>query len=131
MIPQREQFPEFTIASQPSRTYALVWERNVIQGYADEREALMQAIYLILNTERYQYVIYSWNYGIELMDLIGREKSYVLPELERRISEALLQDDRITAVNQFQFAIEKKKYTVTFVVEHIYGSFDVVQEVNL
>lgn len=131
MIPQREQFPEFTIASQPSRTYALVWERNVIQGYADEREALMQAIYLILNTERYQYVIYSWNYGIELMDLIGREKSYVLPELERRISEALLQDDRIMAVNQFQFAIEKKKYTVTFVVEHIYGSFDVVQEVNL
>ena len=131
MIPQREQFPEFTIASQPSRTYALVWERNVIQGYADEREALMQAIYLILNTERYQYVIYSWNYGIELMDLIGREKSYVLPELERRISEALLQDDRIMAVNQFQFAIEKKKYTVTFIVEHIYGSFDVVQEVNL
>lgn len=55
----------------------------------------------------------------------------MLPELERRISEALLQDDRITAVNQFQFAIEKKKYTVTFVVEHIYGSFDVVQEVNL
>lgn len=131
MIPQREQFPEFTIASQPSRTYALVLEQNIAQGMVDDAEALMQAIYLILNTERYQYVIYSWNYGIELIDLVGREKSYVLPELERRIREALLQDDRIMAVSRFEFTIRKSRYTVTFVVESIYGNFDVVQEVNL
>lgn len=131
MIPQREQFPEFTIASQSSRTYALVLEQNIVQGMVDDAEALMQAIYLILNTERYQYVIYSWNYGIELIDLIGREKSYVLPELERRIREALLQDNRIMAVSHFEFTIRKSRYTVIFVVESIYGNFDVVQEVNL
>lgn len=61
----------------------------------DGREAMEQVIYKILNTERYRYVVYSWNYGIELMDLFGMPADYVCPVLEKRISEALLQDDRI------------------------------------
>ncbi|MFQ8776837.1 MAG: DUF2634 domain-containing protein [Roseburia sp.] len=27
---------------------------------------MKQAIYNILNTERYQYIIFSWDYGVEL-----------------------------------------------------------------
>ena len=84
-------------------------------------------IYLILITDRYQFVMYSWNYGIELLDLYGEPVSYVCPELERRITEALTWDDRIKSVDNFEFNISKKgEILVTFTAHTVFG--DVVSE---
>ena len=52
---------------QPSRNYRMLIESSRIFGVCDGREAMEQVIYKILNTERYRYVVYSWNYGIELL----------------------------------------------------------------
>lgn len=68
---------------------------------------MKQTIYCILNTERFEHLIYSWNYGIELKHLIGENTTFAIPELERVIQEALLQDDRISEVNNFDFKVEK------------------------
>ena len=59
----------------------------------------MQAVYLILNVERYAFPIYSRDYGSELSDLIGTPRDYAISEIKRRITEALTQDDRITSVD--------------------------------
>lgn len=64
------------VETQPSLTYALDIEHRRIRGMVDELESLRQAIYLILSTERYAYLIYSWNYGVELVELIGQPKEY-------------------------------------------------------
>ncbi|MCP3283021.1 DUF2634 domain-containing protein, partial [Clostridioides difficile] len=88
----------FNVRQEPSKTFKLNMERNKVDGICDDVEALKQTIFLTLNTERYQHLIYSWNYGVELNDLIGEPISYVIPELERRIKEALIQDDRIENV---------------------------------
>ena len=84
----------FEAARQPSRTYRLDMENNRISGMADGLEAVKQAVYLILNTERYWYPIYSWDYGVELNHLYGQPTGMVYPEIERLITEALMQDDR-------------------------------------
>ena len=98
---------------------------------SDELEAMKQVVYKILNTERYEYEIYSWNYGIELKDLIGEPVSYVVAELERRISEALLQDDRIESVDSFEYDYSKKGVVlVTFQVHTLFGNFDEEKVVN-
>ena len=90
-----------------------------------------QVIYKILNTERYQYIIYSWNYGIELADLFGEPVTYVCPELQRRITEALVQDDRITSVDSFEFDLsEKRTVKVTFTVHTIFGELEEEKVVN-
>lgn len=103
----------------------MYFEDNYIRGYRDKIDAMKQVIYKILNTERFQYVIYSWNYGIELADLYGEPISYVCPELERRIIEALVQDNRIESVNNFIFSLElRNTIYVTFVVKTIYGDID-------
>nr|DAL55772.1 MAG TPA_asm: Protein of unknown function (DUF2634) [Caudoviricetes sp.] len=73
-----------------------------------------QAVYKIVNTERYGYLIYSWNYGIELADLFGQPIPYVYAELQRRFEEALLADDRINAVQNFQFANNGGDVIMTF-----------------
>lgn len=129
MIPSTTAFLEqdFEITEQPTYTYKMNLESNLIRGYTDGQEAMKQAIYKILNTERYQYVMYSWNYGIELLDLYGEPVSYVCPELERRITEALTWDDRIQSVDNFEFNISKKgEILVTFTAHTVFG--DVVAE---
>lgn len=129
MIPSTTAFLEqdFEITEQPTHTYKMNLESNLIRGYTDGQEAMKQAIYKILNTERYQYVMYSWNYGIELLDLYGEPVSYVCPELERRITEALTWDDRIQSVDNFEFNISKKgEILVTFTAHTVFG--DVLAE---
>lgn len=112
---------DLSIVQQPSVNYKMNFVENII-GKVDMLEAMKQVIFKILNTERYQYIIYSWNYGVELLDLIGEPVSYVLPEIERRITEALIQDDRIESVSDFEFDTSKKKEVVcSFVVHTIFG----------
>lgn len=106
----------------PSKTYRVLLDKDRISGYCDKVDALIQTIYFILNTERYKFVIYSWNYGVELFDLFGKQMTYVIPEVERRITEALMQDDRITNVTNFEFEATGHKLYVTFDVISIYGT---------
>lgn len=110
------------VETQPSKNYKMHIQDNIISGTCDGIEAMNQVIYKILNTERYEYPIYSWNYGVELSDLVGEPTSYVCAEAERRITEALTQDDRINDVSDFEFDTSNKHEVVcTFVVHTIFG----------
>lgn len=135
MLPGQEidLIEDFTITTQPGLTWRLDLEqKRMPSGMTDGIEAVEQAIYKILLTERYQYPIYSWDYGIELLDLYGKPLSYVRPELERRIREALLQDDRITVVDNFYFEqTEKNSIHVTFTAHTIYGDTTIETAVNI
>lgn len=97
-----------TIVSQPNKTYKMLIEDEKIVGMTDDLAAIEQAIYKILNTERYKYVIYSWNYGVELEELFGKPIPWVFSELPRRIREALVQDDRINDVTEFDLSHDNK-----------------------
>ena len=113
---------DFDVETDPSRTYAMVLSKDVEKkgfflGMIDEEEALRQAIMKIISTERYAYEIYSWDYGIELSDLIGKPMNYAMSEVKLRIEDALTADDRIEAVEDFQVTrIGKNMLHVTFTV---------------
>lgn len=117
-------------STETSNTFFIDFEKGRISGFIDEKEAVKQAIMLILNTERYKFLIYSWNYGAELEALIGTHPDIVEDEAERLISEALLQDDRITAVYDFEFSRNRDTLLVNFKVDSIYGDIDVETEVR-
>ena len=132
MIPESTNLPDINIVTVPTKTYKMDLAGDRISGYTDEQEAMKQAIYKILRTERYKYIIYSWNYGIELEDLFGMPVSYCVPEIERRITEALLQDNRITDVDTFEFDISKKgTVAVTFTASTVFGKIEINEEVNI
>ena len=84
-----------------------------------------------MNTERFEHLIYSWNYGIELKHLIGENTTFVIPELERVITEALLQDTRITEVNNFEFEINKNSITAKFKVITTVGEIESEKVVSI
>lgn len=121
-----------TAASQPSRTYAVDWQTGRVSGFVDGTDALKQAIYKILQTERFAHLIYSWNYGFEANRLIGQSAAYLKSEIQRLITEALLADDRITAVENFKISITgKRQAAVEFTVVSVFGETEIETEVNL
>lgn len=111
---------DFEIEVQPSKTYKI--EDNKIVGFCDNIEAIKQTINCILNTERFDYLIYSWNYGVELKNLIGKQKDYIMSELKRLIKEALIQDDRIEDVTNFEFTSLKNSLSVKFTIKTTDGA---------
>lgn len=123
---------ELNVVTQPSKQHRMNLDKNRILGSCDGLEAIKQTIFKILNTERYKYLIYSWNYGIELIDLFGKSPMYACPEIERRVKDALLQDDRITGVDSFEFNTSAKGVvSVTFTVHTIFGEVEKELVVNI
>ena len=90
---------------------------------------MRQSIYLILSTERYQYVIYSGDYGVELAGLIGKRKSYIEGDVERRITEALLEDDRIQDIKDFTITFDREEAKITFTAVTIFGETEIERSV--
>lgn len=118
-------------AEKPSKTIRLNSENNHLTGFTDSLDAVRQAAHVILHVERYQYIIHSWNFGVELKDLFGKQMTYVIPEVKRRVREALLQDNRITEVDGFVLTPNKNKLTVECTVHSIFGSFPERVEINV
>lgn len=120
-----------TTSIVPNKSYRMKIADEKILGNIDELDAIAQACYKILNTERYQYVIYSWNYGIELQDLFGKPIPYVYSELPRRIKEALTQDDRINSVEDFELSYDKGNVLAKFTVKTNLGNIEMEKGVNI
>ena len=121
------------INTLPSKTYKLNLSENSndrIIGFVDKLDAITQAVYHILSTERYAYIIYDNNYGIELEQYIGKGFDYLEATIEETLKEALLQDLRIT--NILVTSIEKVSNDIAkvkFDVQSIYGNLQM--EVNI
>lgn len=121
----------FEQQTQTSRTYKIDFDKKRIIGYVDEREAVKQFIIKALNTERYEYLIYSWDYGTEMTRLFGKPLPYIYSELKGLITEALTQDDRIESVDAFSFSHYKNKVHVQMTVHTIFGPIEAEREVTV
>ena len=132
MLPESStNFTEITIEKIPSKDYKLKVDDRCVRGMCEGFEEMPQVIFKILNTERYQNIIYSWNYGVETVDLFGRPFSYVIPELQRRIKDALVQDDRINDVRDFKFETSGNKVRAYFTVVTTFGEVTAEKVVNI
>ena len=106
------------------RNVDYVWggETSRINGTVEGQEAVRQAIWHILNTERYAYDMNLPNEGIELQQFIGATFSYFYTKIDQVVEDALLQDDRIInvkVVNKSQPQPRLAHYDVE--VQTVYG----------
>ncbi len=120
------------VEKQPSLSYKMRLEKERIERNVDGIEAVKQMIYKTLMTDRYRFEIYDWNYGVELDDLLGKPKEFVKAELPRRIEDALIIDDRVEEICDFEFTdIDKTTLAVKFTVKTIFGNVEAEKEVSL
>ena len=133
MIPQiyDDLVHEFEFEEQPSKTYKMNLEQMTIGGWIDGVEAVKQSVYKILNTERFDYLVYNWNYGSELNELMGEQIAFVNSKIEQKITDALLQDERIKKVSNFTFSSSKGEVIVEFTVITSEGTFMAEKVVNI
>ena len=122
---------DFEEISQPSGTWFIDFERNLVTRNITDLEAIAQAATLILATERYEFLIYSDQYGTELIDLLGENMHYAMSEIKRRVNEALTQDERILGTEDFRFTRTKRGLSVMFNVVTDIGRFNAETEVAL
>lgn len=63
--------------------------------------------------------------------LIGENSNYAIPELERVITEALLQDKRILEVNNFDFEVKQNSILAKFTVLTTSGKLEMDKAVSI
>lgn len=117
---------------QSSKTYRIDSFNGRITRKIDELEAIKQAIFKILQTERFENVIYDASYGVELIGLIGKPKEFVKSDIERIIKEALSVDERILGIENFNIVDDvKENLKIEFKVNSIYGDIKLESEVTI
>lgn len=122
-------YPDGTMTA-PSKTFRVHDSR--IEGTIDGLDAVRQSIELILTTERFLWPIFSPDYGAELEGLIGeRRPAYVEADIERRITDALLEDDRITEVRDFALTFSGESARVSLAVVTTFGETAVERSVPI
>lgn len=110
---------------EPNLTYRL--GEKTVAGKIDKLDAVKQAIYHILMTERFSNPIYDENYGVELEQYIGKDLGFVVASIQTTLQDALLQDDRITDVIVTDVSKSDKQENacvVQFTVNTIYGNLE-------
>lgn len=118
-----------TATKRETKTHKINFATLKIQGYIDDLEAIKQAIYMILNTEKGAYNIYPLSYGVNLEQFVGAETLFVKSEIENEIKEGLLKDERILNVYDFTYTETKETLIINFKVSTVYGNLS--QEVIL
>ena len=85
-------------------------------------EAIKVWAYKSLLTPRYSYSIYSWNYGSELLDLIGKAYTPALTkeEAKRYIKEALLINPYIVEVDITDIGFKDSLLSAVVKIKTIY-----------
>lgn len=116
---------------QAEAGYTYKLEDSKIQENIDDLEAVRQAVKKILLTQSFEHEIYSFDYGIDLESLIGKEPEEVTILLKRMIREALLYDDRVTSVEDFEIGFSEDECLCQFIVSTIYGKYKESLEVNI
>ena len=125
MIPVNYEEPEEDLLEESAelsdKTFLLNFENNRIQGNIKELEAVKQSIICMLETERYAYLIHTWQYGASIEQYIGQSYDYVTADIGREIKETLMTDDRIVDVYGFKFEQIGENLKVNFEVNTVYG----------
>ena len=96
---------------------------KIVEG----NEAIKVWVYKALLTPRYNYSIYSWDYGSELMDLVGKAytTSLTKEEAKRYIKEALLINPYILEVDVIDTSFNNGVLSADIKIVTIYGESEV------
>ena len=106
------------------REYEIDFDTGQLTGRIVEGlDAIKAWIWLALHTPRYRFFIYTWDYGNELEDLIGKgySKEYLDVEIPNMIEDCLLINPNIESISDYNFTLENDKLTGSFTVNTLYG----------
>ncbi|OPA76615.1 hypothetical protein BVG16_15650 [Paenibacillus selenitireducens] len=130
MIPEGSSIEDgLEEVEEPSKTWLVDFASGRVVGMTDNLEAIKQAVFVALSTNRYEHLIYSDEYASEISSLIGSNQTFIESELKRMIEEALMPDDRISGIENLTVEYGSDQLLAKFTVITSYGKFDAEQQV--
>jgi len=116
------------------KEYAWDFENNCFLYDADGKHRIVEGdeaikiwVYKALNTERFRYLAYSWQYGIELRPFIGKvmgvQQRY--SEIKRVIVECLMVNPYIKSIDTIDIKHEGDTVNISIMLTTIYGEVNV------
>ncbi|BCK01404.1 DUF2634 domain-containing protein [Anaerocolumna chitinilytica] len=86
-------------------------------------EAIKAWAYMALHTPRYRHIIYSWDYGSEIEELIGQTvtQEYLDTEIPRIISDCLTANPHIKSISNIDLSFKNDKLSGNFSINTDYG----------
>ena len=93
---------------------------RVVEG----KEAIKIWIWLALQTPRYRYYAYTWDYGNEFEDLIGQgyTEEYIGAEARRMTEDCLLINENIQSISDFSISMAGDTLTISFTANTMFGN---------
>lgn len=90
-------------------------------------EAIKVWVHKVLRTKRYRHLVYTWDYGTELEDLISKNynKDYIESEIYRNIKEALCINPYIKDISNFSVKFDDSIITLNFKVITEFGEVSI------
>lgn len=100
-----------------------IYDKQGNHVIVEKQEAVKVWIFKALQTERFKYLAYSNQYGLELERFIGKVMGVQerISELKRCIVECLMVNPYIKAIRDMQFEGKGDRLLCTFVCVTIYG----------
>ena len=120
------------VTASSIREYELDFKSGRLTGRIVEGvDAICVWAYLALKAWRYRWIIYSWGYGNEVYDLIGKSYSegYLRSECKRYVEECLFENKHITGIEDLEVSQIKDVLNIKFRMITDVGSKEV--EVNV
>ena len=135
-FPFEEDTTEDLIEEEEEEYYPKEYDIDFLTGkltgkIAEGARALAIWAYLAIKTQRYKYFQYSWEYGCEICELIGKTYSdeYIHSEVNRMLTECLEVNPYINEVDNLQIDRSDDTLKITFTILTDYGDEEVTAEV--
>lgn len=109
------------------KEYGIDFKTGQLTGRIVEgKEAIKVWIWIVLQTPRYRYYAYTWDYGNEFEDLIGQgyTEEYIKAEVQRMTEDCLLINENIQNISDFGVSMLGDTLTISFTADTIYGSIE-------
>lgn len=120
-----------TVSTEKTQIVPKEYEIDFVTGQltgriVEGKEAVKVWIWLALQTPRYRYYIYTWDYGNDFEELIGQgyTEEYILAETQRMTEDCLLVNKYIQGITEFSVSMTGSTLTISFVADTIYGEIE-------
>lgn len=137
----RDIFPFFGDVKTSEQEYQLPIYREVRWDFENNKpfllngefvfvtgnEAIKTWIFKALQVKRYEKMIYTFDYGQEIQEIIGKGYSKVLinAEITRLIKECLLINPYIKSIDNIKITFKNSTLFISADISTVYGEFDI------
>ena len=110
------------------KEYGIDFETGQMTGKIVEGiEAIRVWVWCAMDTQRFRYGIYSWDYGADFEQYIGQSvtQEFLDTDAHDEVEETLLINPYITGIDDFEIEMDGEHLHIAFTVHTIYGDTEV------